>query len=322
MFYLALGSVFGISEKLERISSVRDRLIVLLISELGLKISEVSSIKVSDISKNTIRVNNRILTISTSLYNLVSKHLNENIFKSPSSAKNNFLFGTRQGTQISCRRIQQILSSYGFECQSDLRKKSILKSLSGQKVADIKDSYGISSIREKDFLSASEIELLYSKILSSRDEAMVLLILETGITLTQLTNLKQSHVFEDYVVIENHDKRFSSLETELKIPISKKLSKLLKLTQQTISNYVFSSSKGDKFSERRIQQILDSYSRYFNVRISPQVLRNTFISRKISEKKMQFSHSKTNSNSSFANLEKIRIYEGYHCVHKGENEAI
>ena len=343
MFPLALRKSDSLSE-INQIKNPRDRLIYLLIKEIGLKVSEVSSLKRNNFSKNYLLLRNSRIELPDNILKTLTDYFAEN--KSYNS-ESSYLFNTRQGTKISDRRIQQILSSYGLASPSEIRNQCILKNIPNKDSQKIKTQFGLKSLREKHFLTKEEVHSLnffLNLLNNSRDLTMSLLFLELGLTLNQVVNLEKTDIGSNSIKVKTVDNRFSNNDrNQTKVfPISTRLSRLLRtVSLSSNSNYVFSSRQGTKYSERRIQQIFDEYSSKTGFRITPQILRNTFVANKLVLSSKQDSHSKPDSHSKMGlhsksglhsepddlrkihaeYFAKIRVYDGYHGLPKGETET-
>jgi integrase/recombinase XerD len=117
--YLEVGEVIKLVRSM---SSVRDKLIVLLLYETGCSITELVNIKQKDIRtrsteiviENSVRTNEqRITQISKDLLNTIREYLLEK--KKERSIPSNYLLSTRQSKSMTQKRIQQILSIYTFK---------------------------------------------------------------------------------------------------------------------------------------------------------------------------------------------------------------
>lgn len=329
MFPLALKKS-SILSKNNYIKNPRDRLIYLLIKEIGLKVSEVSSLKKNNFSKKYILLRNSKIELSDDILKTLSDYL-ENTRVDDS--QNPYLFKTRQGARISERRIQQILSSYGLDTPSKIRSQCILEGVSTKSSHEVKTQFGLKSLREKEYLNKNESDLFRSFLNSSnnvRDLAISLLFLELGLTLNQVINLEKSDVRSNSIKIKTIDGRFSDKkEGTVKVfQISIQLAQLLRnVSLSSNSNYIFSSRQGSKYSERRIQQIFDDYSSKLGFRVTPQVLRNTFVANQLILSSKENFHSKSDSKPEhlrkmhFEYIARIRVYDGYHGLPKGESET-
>lgn len=110
--YLALEDIIYL---VSTIKNPRDRLILLLLYETGCSITELINIKIQDIKprkkeliiKKSIRTNEKRETfISKNLLSLIKKYLKEN------KNQSKYLFSTRQSSNITQKRVQQILGQY------------------------------------------------------------------------------------------------------------------------------------------------------------------------------------------------------------------
>lgn len=258
----------------------REKLIKAIFSELGLTVSELVSLKLEqiDLKKKTISLRNRILSIPAQLIHEIKSYIDE--FR-----PEKFLFFTRQSSQITPRRVQQILLLQKAT-PSQLRKQAISKKLEqGIPVDKVKEFAGLKLLDKKEFLTEDEFRAFYSSISSKRDRLIVSLLYETGMTLTQLSHLTVSSISKDFVELIP-DTRFSSSQERV-CRISTSLSKSIQqyISQDLISrsSYLFQTRQSTRISERRIQQLLKYYSNLSGSRItvSSTVLRNSYINHRI-----------------------------------------
>lgn len=118
-------------------------LLVSLIYETGCKISQLISVKISDIGENCIYVDGKKRKISSSL----SKRLKEKYNCSSSS----FLFSSSSGRPLSGRRIQQLISSSSIAGENltaeKIRKAAIIRmNLGGKPLEEIREELGLSRL--------------------------------------------------------------------------------------------------------------------------------------------------------------------------------
>jgi site-specific recombinase XerD len=283
----------------------RDNLIFTILYELGISVSELVNLKVSQISfnKNQIEFSNRVISFSKAISDKIMAYMSE---FSPSK----FLFFTRQSQQITSRRVQQLLkdisSLLGKKITpSLLRKQAIAKTISVKGIEETKEYFGLKHLSKKDYISLSEYIEIQKSLESKRDSLLVSILYETGITLSQLSSLKTSDFdFKNLLLKVYNDERFKLSGKFRSIQINALLAKELIrwIEKNEIKTYLFSSRQADKISERRIEQILNYYSQKSGIRITPEILRNTYIANEISKNGI----SKIVSN---LGLNDFRVYE-------------
>lgn len=114
--YLEVGEVIRL---VRGMSSLRDKLIILLLYETGCSVTELINIKLKDIRnrsceiviESSVRSNEpRIAQVSKELLDTVKEYLLEK--KKERSVASNYLLSTRQSRSMTQKRIQQILSEY------------------------------------------------------------------------------------------------------------------------------------------------------------------------------------------------------------------
>ncbi len=279
------GTVDNVISRLTSvISNKRDLLIVNLISKLGLTVSEIVNLRASqvNVSQKTIKINNRILSFSDELNEGLIEYLNND-------SSSQYLFYTRQSPQITPRRVQQIFKSlsnyFGIELTpSKLRRCKIVSKLKkGESVESVKEFSGLKSINTKEFLNEADLSKLSSHLVNQRDQLLFNLFLETGIPVSRASELRLNQLnLTKGTLTYDLDKRHSqaSISPKIVVKLSKFLLSRIKLyiSQKNITDYIFLTRQSGQISERRIQQILKSYSQIIGREITPTILRNTYIS--------------------------------------------
>lgn len=107
---------------------------------------------------------------------------------------------------------------------------------------------------------------------SSRNTAIVYVLLHTGIRVSELCSLDRTHIN-----LENHELVIDKDEDTRVIPLSTEAREYLKvyLESHTHEAVFVSNNTGERLSERAIQYMLKKYN------VSPQILRHTFCQRLI-----------------------------------------
>ena len=270
------------------ISDKKELLIFNLFSELGVTVSELVDLRVPqiDFSSRKLFLKDRVLTFSEILLQQLRAYVKEN---SPSD----FLFFTRQSPKITPRRVQQILKQVsqrsGIEVTpSSLRRAAVSKRLHEHiPVDEIKDFFGFKQLRKKDFLTEDEFRRLYSSISSERDGLLVSLLYETGMTPSQLKELKVDHIDISARTIRLlPDNRFSEQKfrvAKISKELAGRISGFVREYPRQFSSYLFFTRQSSQLSERRIQQLLRKYSEAAGLsEVTSTVLRNTCIAHTIS----------------------------------------
>ncbi|MEM3374121.1 MAG: site-specific integrase [Candidatus Woesearchaeota archaeon] len=107
-------SMKEIREIISNIKNARDNLIFRVLYETGCLPNELVNIKIKDILGNKIRLNNRFVLISGKLAKDLSLFIEGNKL-----AKEDFLFFSRQGKNISEKRVNQIIRYYTKDYDSN-----------------------------------------------------------------------------------------------------------------------------------------------------------------------------------------------------------
>jgi len=258
------------------IENPRDKIILLILIETGCNISELSKIKIAhiDIKKKTLRIPKRNTKNHIPRKIKLSKELSAKIFEYAGNKKNNeYLFNSRQSEIISPRRIEQILQKYSISSGKRLIPRDIrnsyLKSCISKNITrdDIMKMTGLKNLKKIQIVDLKKIGKI--RFENSRDEIIFKIFCETGLRLSELTRLNVSD-FQKTSLIIGDDKR--------KIRISKELSEKIKLyTIDAKKGNFLINRKRKKISDRRIQQIFKHYSSIYFFRITPRIIRNSFI---------------------------------------------
>jgi site-specific recombinase XerD len=126
------------------------------------------------------------------------------------------------------------------------------------------------------YLEVDELLELVDSMSSSRDRLIVLLLYETGCTITELVGIKKRDVKDQTIIIEDsvrtNEKRTVRISKELLRTIKKFLKE-----NNTKSDFLLSTRQSDFMTQKRIQQIISQYETKEGEKITPQVLRYTHI---------------------------------------------
>ncbi|MFP4111829.1 MAG: tyrosine-type recombinase/integrase [Candidatus Woesearchaeota archaeon] len=272
------------------VSNKRDNLILSILRELGITISELVDLRVSqiDLAGQKLFLKDRTIPFSNKILKDIRAYIE-------SYSPTEFLFFTRQSSKITPRRVQQLLKSVSAHIKKDitpsiLRKQAVSELLKKNvPVETVKELSGLKSLDKKRFLSETAFQKFYSSIQDKRDKVIVKLFYETGITVSELSNLRKKEFdFERRKITIHNDKRFASGELRI-CRLSKELSSKLreiinsKEPYQSQSPFIFTSRQSTRLTGRRIQQILKFYSEKSgqDIEVTPNVLRNSYIAQKI-----------------------------------------
>ena len=114
-----------------------------------------------------------------------------------------------------------------------------------------------------------------------RNLTIIMLLLETGIRLTELINLKVKDIlWEDGLIrvsrTKNREERFVPFQAKMR----KMLTEYLELRGQTKEERLFVNVNKTEMSSRRVQQVIKDYARKANlndIQCTPHILRHTFV---------------------------------------------
>ena len=135
------------------------------------------------------------------------------------------------------------------------------------------------------FLSPLEYRALRDVVRAdARIAAIVEIILQTGIRISEVANLKLQNIKNDEISIESY-----ATQPERKVPVNKaakeSLDAYLKTRPNTDSNYVFVSKNGKPLAVRNIRAAIDRYMHKAEMpQFSVNDLRTTFIIENLKDK--------------------------------------
>jgi len=261
------------------IDSVNDnthRLIISLLYETGCTLSELVNIKLKHLNlsekrltipkENAKNKTERKLPISSSLNKMLSEFSNNR-------NKSEYLFHSRQGNQISPRRIEQILVKYSELSQVKITQQGLRKVYMQKAIAacrntkKLRRATGLKNIIKPFFSELSHEKIEFENL---RDQLIFSLILETGCKTGELCNLKIRDIKNNKIMfIQKHS------EKNRTVLVSDKLMKGLSgyTADRKRDQYVFPGRDGQNISKRRIQQIFLHYSNKADKKITPNRLR-------------------------------------------------
>jgi len=241
--------------------STRDRLVLRILQETGCKVSELTQLKVGDIRKRELIITstNRHIRLSLSLLKELKQYCRR-------KGKSEPLIPSITGQTLSTRRIEQIVTNCGNKenmklCPRDIRKQFLRKKLNTTESQNYQRETGLKSTRRKPSLSDGEISRF--RFAHERDELTFFLILLTGVTVNELTGLKLNQIKGNHLFIDGRI-----------IAISHRLLRKIRSNVSKPNHYLISGKR--QVSARRVQQILQSYSKKARVKVTPRILRNTF----------------------------------------------
>ncbi len=301
---LALHFDLGMKNRINEIENQRDRVIALLLYETGIRLSQLVNLRRDDLRDCALNLEGRIIPFSSQLDIELGKYIRETQFSSC------FLFFSRENKQLSERRVQQILKSYNIFSPSRLRSKKVLESLQNDGISS-QHTFGLKSIRKKEFLSQLQIKQLLSLSLTPRDYSIILLMLECGITLRHLVRLKWKNLKNNKISFMSEDSRYPS--KRISFVTTDKLAKNLNLLKKESNcEYIFGSHRGGQFTERRIQQIISSVSCDLDFKVNSQILRNTYIMMNLKDYSKNSSKTKGLDQNSSLLPKNLRVFDGFY----------
>ncbi len=244
-------------------SNISDRLIYILLKETGMTVQQLVNLKPGDITGKAIQCGSLTYTLSEKASSLLERN-------GTSSSKGTYLFSSRQGSQLTERRVQQILKIQDAR-PSQLRRQALLSDLKKMSVDAVKKRYGLQSLREKKYLADKEVDSFLSALSTTALRVLAELILDHGLTLNQVASLTIDDI-EGNTLHLVPDRRSAH---DRECIISETLREQL-LSLRSSSSSLFSTARGP-LSQRRIQQLLAEAGEKAGIKVSAQILRNTYL---------------------------------------------
>lgn len=172
---------------------------------------------------------------------------------------------------LSPRRIQQIITQYTVKefnqklLPKDIRNIAIEHKFNQNKsIKKTQKESRLKNIRCKEYLEEKQLKKIQTNITNKEHQLIFETLIQTGCTLTELTNIKKTDVQKDTIKIG-----------ERKTNISSELSKRLR---ETKSEFVFYTRQSPKISDKRVFQIIKDYAKKSGLKTaSPQIIRNTYV---------------------------------------------
>jgi integrase len=166
----------------------------------------------------------------------------------------------------------------------ELRKISLQRHYSLTKSGKLtKAGSGLKNLQLKLTLTPSQIEIFRSSISSEKDRIIFDLLCETGCNLKQLTSMKVQDIDMENQTV--HIQSDTSATRERTIRITHSLCSRIKDYSRKLpaQSNLFRSRQSQKISDKRIFQIIKSYSKKTGIKVNPQILRNTYIANTIKQ---------------------------------------
>jgi integrase len=264
----------GIEAILARITDIRQRVLVRLLSESGCTASELVEIKVGDIKDKGILIGERLHSASARLWQDLLAMLRERKDYFPSA----HLFNSRQSNKLDVRRVQQITKTCLGTSPRELRRIRIAEIKGQCGVALANASVGTKHLRERYVLDELEIARVRKSIDNPEHLLMFDVLHETGCLISELVALKLDHVRINQIA-------FGERIVHISAGLSSRLAKPMENVSPT--GYIFKSRERAHVSDKRIFQILQSYGQAASITLNQRALRNTKIARMLSNRKSQ-----------------------------------
>lgn len=248
------------------ITQSRDLIILLVLFETGCKVKELLELKAQSISTNKIIFKSWDATISENLQRELKSYSTENNMKF-----DDYLFSTRQSSQMTQRRIEQIIKSASSKIGTQFSARDIRK----RRIANDKKK-GI-SIPNRQKKTKTRIipqgknlkEINKLPLFNQRDKIIFGLIRKSACKISDLLCIKCKDVSQNSIKISGQKIRFRS--------------SFIKTIKQATrgfyeEDYIFKTRQSENISPRRIQQIFRNYEKKYHLEnFTPQSYRNLLV---------------------------------------------
>ena len=174
-----------------------------------------------------------------------------------------------------CRKISSIKSFYKFLKKNDIVSQSPLANVQLPKVSKRLPSF----VKQKEILLLGDRSFFPDDFFGFRDYLMIRLFYQTGMRLSELTNLKDSDINSDSIKV------LGKRNKERLIPISLEFSKLIEQYKmfknnefEKVNEYLIVSDSGNKVYEKFVYRKVNYYIGIVSSidKKSPHILRHTF----------------------------------------------
>ena len=174
-----------------------------------------------------------------------------------------------------CRKISSIKSLYKFLKKNDIVSQSPLANVQLPKVSKRLPSF----VKQKEILLLGDRSFFPDDFFGFRDYLMIRLFYQTGMRLSELTNLKDSDINSDSIKV------LGKRNKERLIPISLEFSKLIEQYKmfknnefEKVNEYLIVSDSGNKVYEKFVYRKVNYYIGIVSSidKKSPHILRHTF----------------------------------------------
>jgi integrase len=233
----------------------RDALLILTLKETGCSVSELVNIKAADLGAGHLVVGARKVLASRPLI----QRLRE-------ICAGKYVFASRQGPKLDCRRVQQIVKSLTGRTPAGLRKQAIARQAGKFGANAAMKRAGLRHLKHKETLDSANVQAVRQRLTGF--ELLVFdTLLSTGCRISELCQLKKSDLHMGWLRVGGR-----------RVPADSMLLERLKQQgEQSLSAYVFASRQREHMSDKRLFQILKRASHHAGVLFNQRVLRNTRI---------------------------------------------
>jgi integrase len=256
-----LNSIVGTNEH-------RSKIIYEILIETSCKTSELSDIKIKEISRDKIKFYGRVVPISKQLSKSIYQYIEENNLQSES-----FLFSTRQSNKISSKRIRQIVHETSMQLigskidPKEIRKFSIQNKLRTKELDEVKNEAGLKRLDKRKFLTNEQINEIEKNIDDKRTYLIFNLLLN-NIKSSEIVNFKVEDI----------------LDVNVPKDIVDKLEKFAIYNKVSFGEYLFKTRINTHLSKVMVYKIITALGKKSGVELTPQILNNTAIANAISSK--------------------------------------
>lgn len=249
-----------------RNATPREQLLVRLLRETGITLKELTSLQKTDLnthtqtilirSENTKNELSRTISLSTQLARTLANHAR--------TQPKEHLFSTRQNTQLSTRRVEQIIADACTRAgipritARELRNTYLEAAAKTAKNDEqLQELTGLKTIKKDNVLTEKEQERI-ARVLKkepAREQALISIILQTSLSLQETLTLTRKDIAT--------------------LTITPQLAQTLRTLARKPEEQLFSTRQSTQLTTRRAEQLISTIGARAGIRLTSHQLRTT-----------------------------------------------
>jgi integrase len=245
-------------------TNARTGLLVRLLWQTGITPSELVNIKAQDLNTATQTLSVRSETTKNGIARTVK--LTPELVRSlatlaRATTAQDYLFSTRQSTQLCTRRVEQVLKEASEEAGLSIRARDLRNDYISRAVhyakdtQELKELTGLKTI-QKDALLSEQEETRLARVIKQqapRDQALLLLLSETGMHLGEALSLQKKQLLHGRISLPE---RTIILSSSLSSQLNQFSRQLEREQSEKEDEYLFSSRQSTQLGSRRSEQLI------------------------------------------------------------------